>query len=97
MKIARFSTGDELRYGIIEGLPANEPYPSGESEGHLVVLRDDPLCTPPEATSEIVPLDAVKTTIFNGIQHPSMAILREDGTLDMLRAFTYEDYKSRMS
>ena len=38
-----------------------------------------------------------KTTMFNGIQHPSLAILREDGTLDMLRAFTYEDYKSRMS
>ncbi|MFC2360789.1 MAG: fumarylacetoacetate hydrolase family protein [Actinomyces dentalis] len=60
MKIARFSTGDELRYGIVEGLPADEPYPSGESEGRLVVLRGDPLCTPPEATGEIVPLDAVR-------------------------------------
>ena len=60
MKIARFSTGDELRYGIVEGLPADEPYPSGESEGRLIVLKGDPLCTPPEATGEIVPLDAVR-------------------------------------
>ncbi|WP_026410206.1 fumarylacetoacetate hydrolase family protein [Actinomyces dentalis] len=60
MKIARFSTGDELRYGIVEGLPADEPYPSGESEGRIIVLKGDPLCTPPEATGEIVPLDAVR-------------------------------------
>lgn len=46
---------------------------------------------------DMIHYTTVKTTMFNGIQHPSMAILREDGTLDMLRAFTYEDYKSRMS
>lgn len=56
MKIARFSTGDELRYGIVEGLPTDDPAPSGESEGRLVVLRGDPLYTAPEATGEIVPL-----------------------------------------
>lgn len=46
---------------------------------------------------DMIHYTTVKTTMFNGIQHPSLAILREDGTLDMLRAFTYEDYKSRMS
>ena len=56
MKIARFSTGDEFRYGIVEGLPADDPAPSGESEGHLIVLRGDPLYTLPEATGEVVPL-----------------------------------------
>lgn len=46
---------------------------------------------------DMIHYTTVKTTMFNGIQHPSLAILREDGTLNMLRAFTYEDYKSRMS
>lgn len=46
---------------------------------------------------DMIHYTTVKTTMFNGIQHPSMAILREDGTLNMLRTFTYEDYKSRMS
>lgn len=46
---------------------------------------------------DMIHYTTVKTTMFNGIQHPSLAMLREDGTLDMLRAFTYEDYKSRMS
>lgn len=38
----------------------------------------------------------VKTNMFNGIPHPSIALLREDGTLDMLREYGYEDYISRM-
>ena len=60
MKIARFSTGDEFRYGIVEGLPDDDPAPSGESRGHLIVLRGDPLYTPPEATGEVVPLDEAR-------------------------------------
>lgn len=39
----------------------------------------------------------VKTTMFNGVSHPSIAILREDGRLDVVRRFGYEDYKGRMS
>lgn len=39
----------------------------------------------------------VKTTMFNGIQHPSMVLCRADGQCEILREFTYEDYKSRMS
>ena len=38
----------------------------------------------------------VKTTMFNGISHPAIALAREDGRLVMLREFTYEDYKNRM-
>ncbi|MDU0348554.1 fumarylacetoacetate hydrolase family protein [Actinomyces sp. MRS3W] len=56
MKIARFSTGDELHYGIVDGLPADDRTPSGESSGRLLVLKGDPLYTPPEATGEVVPL-----------------------------------------
>ncbi len=38
----------------------------------------------------------VKTTMFNGVQHPSIAIARLDGTLDVIREFGYEDFKKRM-
>jgi len=55
MKIARFSTGDEPRYGIVQGLPEHETV-SGESEGHLLVLKGDPLYSLPEATGEVVEL-----------------------------------------
>lgn len=39
----------------------------------------------------------VKTTMFNGIQHPSIVLCRQDGECEILREYTYEDYKSRMS
>jgi carboxynorspermidine decarboxylase len=39
----------------------------------------------------------VKNTTFNGIKLPSLAILRKDGTLDIIKAFGYEDYKMRLS
>ena len=35
----------------------------------------------------------VKTTTFNGVTHPSIAIWREDGGLDVVRKFGYNDYK----
>ncbi|NDR52856.1 fumarylacetoacetate hydrolase family protein [Actinomyces sp. 565] len=60
MKIARFSTGDELRYGIVDGLPAGEATPTGESSGRLLVLKGDPLYTAPEATGEVIPLSEAR-------------------------------------
>jgi carboxynorspermidine decarboxylase len=39
----------------------------------------------------------VKTTMFNGISHPSIALWSCKGELVMYRTFTYEDYKGRMS
>lgn len=39
----------------------------------------------------------VKTTMFNGIRHPNIALLHCDGTLEIYKHFTYEDYKNRMS
>lgn len=38
----------------------------------------------------------VKTNMFNGIHHPAIALLHTDGELEVLRRFTYEDYKNRM-
>lgn len=39
----------------------------------------------------------VKTTMFNGVAHPAIAIARRDGRLDVIRRFGYEDFKNRMS
>ena len=39
----------------------------------------------------------VKTTMFNGISHPSIVLCRASGECEVLREFTYQDYKSRMS
>lgn len=38
----------------------------------------------------------VKTTMFNGIQHPDMVWCDASGDCSLLRRFTYEDYKNRM-
>ncbi len=38
----------------------------------------------------------VKTTMFNGIAHPNIALLHTDGSLEMLRQYGYVDYKERM-
>ena len=38
----------------------------------------------------------VKTTMFNGIAHPSIALRHSDGSIEMLREYSYQDYKSRM-
>ncbi|MCD7710141.1 MAG: carboxynorspermidine decarboxylase, partial [Porphyromonadaceae bacterium] len=39
----------------------------------------------------------VKTTMFNGIAHPALALWRTDDTVEIWREYTYEDYKSRLS
>ena len=38
----------------------------------------------------------VKTNMFNGINHPSLALLHTDGHLEILREYGFEDYKKRM-
>jgi len=39
----------------------------------------------------------VKTTMFNGVQHPAIVIAHRDGTTEIVRTFGYEDFKHRMS
>ena len=38
----------------------------------------------------------VKTCMFNGIHHPSIAIRRMDDSVEILRQYQYEDYLNRM-
>jgi carboxynorspermidine decarboxylase len=39
----------------------------------------------------------VKTTMFNGVNHPAIAIWRENGELEIIREFGYADFKNRLS
>jgi len=39
----------------------------------------------------------VKSTLFNGVTHPSIGLWTVDGRFELYRRFGYEDYKSRMS
>ncbi len=39
----------------------------------------------------------VKTTMFNGVAHPSIAIAHEDGRIEVVRRFGYQDYEARLS
>jgi carboxynorspermidine decarboxylase len=45
---------------------------------------------------DMIHYTTVKTNTFNGITHPSIAMLHEDGKLEILRQFGYEDYRNRM-
>ena len=48
MRIARFTTGDDPRYALVEGEPGRE---------QLVVITGDPIYMPVQPTGEQVPLD----------------------------------------
>jgi len=39
----------------------------------------------------------VKTTMFNGVTHPSIGLWTKEGLFQLYRKFSYEDYKNRMS
>ena len=68
---------------------------SGDFMGYWVF--DHPLQVGEEIVFEdMLHYTTVKTNLFNGITHPSIALLHTDGTLEMLREYGYADYKSRM-
>jgi carboxynorspermidine decarboxylase len=57
--------------------------------------------TPLEVGQQIIFEDmlhytAVKTTTFNGVQHPDLAIKRRDGSIEIIRRFSFADYESRL-
>ena len=45
---------------------------------------------------DMIHYTTVKTNMFNGVRHPSVGMLHEDGKLEILREFGYEDYENRM-
>lgn len=38
----------------------------------------------------------VKSTLFNGVPHPELAMLQEDGKIETVRTFRYEDFANRL-
>jgi carboxynorspermidine decarboxylase len=45
---------------------------------------------------DMIHYTTVKTNMFNGISHPAIGLLKNDGTFECYRQFTYEDYRNRM-
>ena len=45
---------------------------------------------------DMIHYTTVKTTMFNGIGHPAIGMLKKDGTFELFRQYTYEDYRDRM-
>lgn len=39
----------------------------------------------------------VKTSFFNGVEHPSIGILQSNGEFTLVKSFTYEDFRNRLS
>ena len=39
----------------------------------------------------------VKTTTFNGVKHPPIVLQHEDGTVETIREFSYQDFRDRLS
>ena len=38
----------------------------------------------------------VKTTFFNGVRHPDIAVQKHDGSVETVRRFSYEDFEARL-
>jgi carboxynorspermidine decarboxylase len=53
--------------------------------GDLIILED------------MIHYTMVKTTMFNGVPHPSIGIWTEDNQFRLVRRFNYKDYKNRLS
>lgn len=45
---------------------------------------------------DMIHYTTVKTNMFNGIHHPSLVLEHKDGTRELLREYSYEDYRNRM-
>jgi len=46
---------------------------------------------------DMIHYTTVKTTMFNGVRHPSLGIWNETSGFGLIREFNYQDYKSRLS
>jgi len=47
--------------------------------------------------ADMIHYTMVKTTMFNGVSHPSIGMWTKDNQFKLIRSFGYEDYKNRMS
>ena len=66
------------------------------------VIGDYSFDTPLEVGSRLIFEDMihytmVKTTMFNGVRHPDIGIRHRDDTFELVRRFTFEDFRDRLS
>ncbi|MCL2413758.1 MAG: carboxynorspermidine decarboxylase [Bacteroidales bacterium] len=47
--------------------------------------------------NDMIHYTMVKTSMFNGVKHPSIGIWREKTGFELVREFSYEDYRNRLS
>ena len=59
-------------------------FPNGLNVGDEIIFKD------------MIHYTTVKTTMFNGIQHPSICMKRHNGNIQMLREYKFEDYRDVM-
>lgn len=59
-------------------------FPNGLNVGDEIIFKD------------MLHYTTVKTTMFNGIQHPSICMKRHNGNIQMLREYKFEDYRDMM-
>lgn len=60
-------------------------FPSPLKEGDKIIFED------------MIHYTMVKTTTFNGVNHPSIGIWRNDRRFELVRTFGYEDFRNRLS
>jgi len=91
----------------IRGADSNNLYPYKYRMGGVTCLAGDyigdytfpePLQIGDEIIFEdMIHYTMVKTTFFNGVKHPSIGIIKNDGTFQLIRKFNYLDYKNKLS
>ncbi len=90
--------------GRLAGLPASAPHLyrlGGPTCLAGDVIGDYAFNTPLQIGDSLVFDDMahytmVKTSMFNGVRHPAIAVRREDGTTKVLREFSYKDFHARL-
>ncbi|OJU54647.1 MAG: carboxynorspermidine decarboxylase, partial [Bacteroidales bacterium 45-6] len=84
----------------VDGLPTYRMGGSSCLSGDFVGdwSFDEPLQVGDKVVFEdMIHYTMVKTTMFNGVAHPDLALWTSNNKLETYRSFDYEDYKGRMS
>lgn len=51
----------------------------------------------PITFKDMIHYTMVKTSTFNGVKHPSIGIIKQDGSFQLVKSFGYSDFKNRLS
>lgn len=91
---------------IIDALEPDNNKPTYRMGGHTCLAGDfigyysfdKPIQTGDRIIfDDMIHYTMVKTTFFNGVNHPSIGIWKSDGRFNLVRKFGYEDYKNKLS